>query len=105
MITTLGHEGVLLVAPDGVTHVPSVQVAAVDTSGASDAFVGSFAHFFAGGAAVKRAMHWTVRYAAHSVTARGAQRSFADIAMFPAFCASVQGGVPRRRTCPLAIEI
>ena len=94
VITTLGHEGALLVSPDGVTHVPSVPVEAVDTTGAGDAFIGSFAHFLAGGADVKRAMHWAVRYAAHSVTMRGAQKSYGDLAAFRAFCATVPGGVP-----------
>ncbi|HTV79255.1 MAG TPA: ribokinase [Steroidobacteraceae bacterium] len=94
VITTLGHEGALLVAPDGVTHVPSVPVAAVDTTGAGDAFIGSFAHFLAGGAEVKQALHWAVRYAALSVTARGAQRSYGDLAAFLAFCATVPGGRP-----------
>ena len=94
VITTLGDDGALLVAPDGVTHIPSVPVAAVDTTGAGDAFNGSFAHFLAGGADVKQALHWAVRYAAHSVTARGAQRSYGDMAAFRAFCATVPGGVP-----------
>jgi len=94
VITTLGHEGALLVAPDGVTLVPSVPVAAVDTTGAGDAFIGSFAHFLAGGADVNQALHWAVRYAAHSVTARGAQRSYGDMAAFRTFCATVPGGVP-----------
>jgi ribokinase len=94
VIATLGHEGALLVAPDGVTHVPSVQVAAVDTTGAGDAFIGSFAHFLAGGANVKRALHWAVRYAAYTVTRRGAQSSYGDMTAFRAFCATVPGGVP-----------
>jgi ribokinase len=94
VIATLGHDGVLLVAPDGVTHVPSVQVTPVDTTGAGDAFIGSFAHFLAGGAEVKRALHWAVRYAAHSVTGRGTQKSYGDMAAFRAFCATVPGGVP-----------
>jgi len=94
VITTLGHDGALLVAADGVSHIPSVPVAAVDTTGAGDAFIGSFAHFLAGSADVKQALQWAVRYAAHSVTARGAQRSYGDMAAFRAFCATVPGGVP-----------
>jgi ribokinase len=94
VITTLGHDGALLVMPDGVMHAPSVPVAAVDTTGAGDAFIGSFAHFLAGGEGVKQALHWAVRYAAHSVTAHGAQRSYGDIGAFRAFCATVPGGVP-----------
>jgi ribokinase len=94
VITTLGREGAMMVTPDGVIHVPSVPVAAVDTTGAGDAFIGSFAHFLAGGEDVSQAMHWAVRYAAHSVTARGAQRSYGDIEALRAFCATVPGGVP-----------
>jgi ribokinase len=94
VIATLGHEGVLLVMPDAATHVPTVAVTPVDTTGAGDAFIGSFAHFLAGGSDVTQALHWAVRYAAHSVTARGAQKSYGDMAAFRAFCATVPGGVP-----------
>lgn len=94
-IATLGHDGVLLVTPDGATHVPAVQVKPVDTTGAGDAFIGSFAHFLASGADVKQALHWAVRYAAHSVTGRGTQKSYGDMATFRAFCATVPGGVPQ----------
>ena len=94
VIATLGHDGVLLVTPEGATHVPTVEVEPVDTTGAGDAFIGSFAHFLAGGADVKQALHWAVRYAAHSVIGRGTQRSYGDMAAFRAFCATVPGGVP-----------
>ncbi len=94
VIATLGHDGVLLVTPDGATHVPTVAVTPVDTTGAGDAFIGSFAHFLAGGFDVKQALHWAVRYAAHSVTGRGTQKSYGDMAAFRAFCATVPGGVP-----------
>jgi ribokinase len=94
VIATLGHDGVLLVTPQGATHVPTVDVTPVDTTGAGDAFIGSFAHFLGGGADVARALHWAVRYAAHSVTGRGTQHSYADMATFRAFCATVPGGVP-----------
>jgi ribokinase len=94
VIATLGHDGVLLVTPEGATHVPTVTVTPVDTTGAGDAFIGSFSHFLAGGAEVKQALHWAVRYAAHSVTGRGTQKSYADMAAFRAFCATVPGGLP-----------
>jgi ribokinase len=94
VIATLGHEGVYLVTADEATHVPSVEVTPVDTTGAGDAFIGSFAHFLAGGSDVSQALHWAVRYAAHSVTARGTQKSYGDMAAFRAFCATVPGGVP-----------
>lgn len=94
VIATLGHDGVLLVTPEGATQVPTVRVTPVDTTGAGDAFIGSFAHFLAGGSEVAQALHWAVRYAAHSVTGRGTQKSYGDMAAFQAFCATVPGGVP-----------
>lgn len=94
VIATLGHDGVLLVTAQGATHVPTVDVTPVDTTGAGDAFIGSFAHFLASGQEVAQALHWAVRYAAHSVTGHGTQKSYADMATFKAFCATVPGGVP-----------
>jgi ribokinase len=94
VIATLGADGVLLVTAEGATHVPTVPVAPVDTTGAGDAFIGSFSHFLADGSKIERALHWAVRYAAHSVTSRGAQNSYGDMAAFRAFCATVPGGVP-----------
>jgi ribokinase len=94
VIATLGHDGVLLVTPQGATHVPTVTVTPVDTTGAGDAFIGSFAHFLAGGSDVAQALHWAVRYAAHSVTGRGTQKSYGDMAAFRAFCTTVPGGLP-----------
>jgi ribokinase len=94
VIVTLGPDGVLLVTADGAAHVPSVPVTPVDTTGAGDAFIGSFAHFLAGGDDVRQALHWAVRYAAHSVTGRGTQKSYADLAAFRAFCASRGEALP-----------
>jgi ribokinase len=94
VIATLGHEGVLLVTPEGTTHVPTVEVAPADTTGAGDAFIGSFAHFLAAGSDVRAALHWAVRYAADSVTRPGAQKSYGTMEAFRAFCATVPGGVP-----------
>jgi ribokinase len=94
VIATMGADGVLLVTQQGAAHVPAVPVQPVDTTGAGDAFIGSFAHFLAGGSEVAEALHWAVRYAAHSVTGRGTQGSYGDMAAFRAFCAAVPGGVP-----------
>ena len=43
---TLGPEGALVAAGDGVVHVPGFAVTAVDTTGAGDAFWGGFLHRF-----------------------------------------------------------
>ena len=66
----------------------------LDTTGAGDAFIGSFAHFYALSGDVAEALHWAVRYAALSVTRRGTQKSYADAAAFREFCAGIAGGVP-----------
>jgi ribokinase len=62
---------------------------AVDTTGAGDAFIGSFARYFAAGLGVDVALDKATRYAADSVTKRGAQKSFAAEAEFEAFCAQL----------------
>ncbi len=86
VIVTLGADGALVVTPDGQEHVPGVAVAPVDTTGAGDAFIGGFAHFYALSGKVIEAADRAVRYAALSTTRRGAQASYADAAEFQAFC-------------------
>ncbi len=94
VIATLGGDGILLVTPAGATHLAAIPVQPVDTTGAGDAFIGSFAHFYGRSHDVAGALHWAVRYAAMSVTRRGTQKSYADAAEFRAFCAGIPGGVP-----------
>ena len=87
VIVTLGADGALLVDRNGTLHIPSVPVTAVDTTGAGDAFIGAFAHGVATlGLDHPSALARAAAYAAHSVTARGAQSSFADAATFKMFC-------------------
>ena len=94
VIATLGSDGVLLVTREGAQHVQAVKVQPVDTTGAGDAFIGSFAHFYTRGHDVTDALHWAVRYAAQSVTQRGTQKSYADAAGFRTFCAGIGDGAP-----------
>jgi ribokinase len=49
VIVTLGSRGALLTTPTEARKIEPVPVKAVDTTGAGDAFVGSFARFFADG--------------------------------------------------------
>ena len=93
VIVTLGARGALLATPTGVTLVPPVRVAAVDATGAGDAFVGGFARYFAAGLGLEAALAKAVRYAADSVTRRGAQKSYASEAEFDAFCARLAAAV------------
>jgi ribokinase len=87
VIVTLGSRGALLTTPAGARRIEPVAVDPVDTTGAGDAFVGSFARFFAEGLALEDALAYAARYGADSVTRRGTQKSYASMDQFKAFCA------------------
>jgi ribokinase len=89
IIVTLGGDGALLVTPTGVHHVPAVHVKPVDTTGAGDAFIGSFAHYYAASHDLTASLEQAVRYAAHSITRPGTQKSYANAEEFRAFRATL----------------
>lgn len=76
VIVTMGADGALLVTQHRVAHVEAPTVQAVDTTGAGDAFIGCFAQTLATTGDADRAVARAVRYAALSVTRRGAQSSY-----------------------------
>ena len=76
VIVTLGPRGVLVVGPEGRTHVPGVPVPAVDTTGAGDAFCGAVVTFLAEGLPMVEAARRANAVAAVSVTRAGTQASF-----------------------------
>ena len=79
LIVTLGAHGAALVGADGtVTRVPARAVAAIDTSGAGDAFVGAFAVGIALGWREIDALALGLACASDSVTRAGTQASFPD---------------------------
>lgn len=82
VIVTLGAEGVMFVDPERSVHLPTVSVDVHDTTGAGDAFVGSFARYYVRDRNIDTALHNAVRYAADSVTRLGTQSSYADLAAF-----------------------
>jgi ribokinase len=90
VIVTLGGRGALLAAPERVRRIAPVKVQAVDSTGAGDAFIGSFARYFAAGLSLDDALAKATCYAADSVTKRGAQKSFATESEFEAFCARLE---------------
>ncbi len=92
VVVTLGARGSLVAAPGGLERIPPVRVEAIDTTGAGDAFIGSFARYFAAGLGLEAALGRATRYAADSVTKRGAQKSFATEAEFEAVCARAAQG-------------
>jgi ribokinase len=88
VIITLGANGSLLAGRDGCEHVPPFAVTGVDTSGAGDAFIGSFAVFLSEGVPEKDAVRRANLYAALSTTGVGTQKSFYDRAHFDVELAS-----------------
>ncbi len=77
VVITLGSRGVLVVEGD---HEPkwiaAEKVEAVDTTGAGDAFVGSFAYFYATGRSVVDSARRATAIATRSVLKPGTQSSF-----------------------------
>jgi ribokinase len=76
VLITLGARGALLADSAGYIHVPPFPVTAVDTTGAGDAFIGSFSVFLAEGIPERDAVTRASLYAAWSTTRIGAQKSF-----------------------------
>jgi ribokinase len=73
VVVTLGADGALVVEGADVTHVPAIEVEAVDATGAGDAFCGALADGLARGSSLTEAAGWAVRVAGISTTRRGAQ--------------------------------
>ena len=89
IIVTLGARGARLVTADRFASIEPVRVTPVDTTGAGDAFIGSFAHFLAATGDTEEALNRAARYAAYSVGRRGTQKSYASAAEFERFCKEV----------------
>lgn len=78
-IVTLGNKGAVYISPEGnLDRVSAPVVTAVDTTGAGDAFVGSFAYSLASGNDPIAAMNFAIKIASLSVTRKGAQSSYPD---------------------------
>ena len=78
-IVTLGSQGAVYIsAARQLTKVSAPQVTALDTTGAGDAFVGTFAFCLANGQDPISAIRLGVNVATLSVTRKGAQSSYPD---------------------------
>src|ERR1700741_3044732 len=84
VIITLGGNGSLLASRDGSEHVAPFAVKSVDSTGAGDAFIGSFAVFLGEGVPEKEAVRRANLYAGLSTTGVGTQKSFYDRSRFDA---------------------
>ena len=84
VIVTLGANGSLLAGHEGMEHIPAFQVKSVDSTGAGDAFIGSFAVFLGEGLPERDAVRRANLYAGLSTTGVGTQKSFYDRARYDA---------------------
>jgi ribokinase len=82
VIITLGSNGSLLADREGMEHVPAFSMKTVDSTGAGDAFIGSFATFLGEGVPEREAVRQANLYAGLSTTKPGTQKSFCDRANF-----------------------
>jgi ribokinase len=84
VIITLGANGSLLASREGTEHIAPFTVQSVDSTGAGDAFIGSFAVFLGEGVSEREAVLRANLYAALSTTGVGTQKSFYDRVRFDA---------------------
>ncbi|MET8582404.1 ribokinase [Streptomyces collinus] len=80
VVVTLGAAGALVCDGSGVSRVPAPKVAAVDTTGAGDAFTAALAVGLGSGASLADAAAHAARVGAVAVTRRGAQESYPTLA-------------------------
>ena len=84
VIVTLGANGSLLAGSGISEHAPPFPVKSIDSTGAGDAFIGSFAVFLAEGFPETEAVRRANLYAAMSTTGVGTQKSFYKRELFDA---------------------
>ncbi len=78
VVITLGANGAVYASGNDRDHVPAFAVNAVDTSGAGDAFIGSFGFFLASGLDERQSIARANLYAALSTLRRGTRSAFAS---------------------------
>lgn len=76
VIVTMGGKGALLANKAVVKIIPSQRVNVIDTTGAGDAFIGSFAHYYTQGQDIEKALYNANIYASLTITKRGTQKSY-----------------------------
>jgi ribokinase len=84
IIITLGSNGSLLAGREGMEHIPAFTVKSLDSTGAGDAFIGSFAVFLGEGLPEREAVRRANLYAGLSTTGVGTQKSFYNRARYDA---------------------
>ncbi len=82
VVVTLGKNGVVFAGAEGAWYWPAQKARVVDTTGAGDAFVGSFAQAIAAGLEMRQAIGRATLYAALSTEQLGAQAAYLEAAAF-----------------------
>lgn len=90
VIVTLGSRGARLITAEKSTMIEPVKVKPKDTTGAGDAFIGSFARFYVETRKLEASLKKAALYAADSITRPGTQKSYATTAEFEAFIAATR---------------
>ena len=80
VVVTMGGSGALLVDEAGAVQIPAVEVAAVDPTGAGDAFTAALAVSLANGLELREAARRASVVAAITVTRLGTQTAFPSLA-------------------------
>ncbi|MEP7453274.1 ribokinase [Phyllobacterium sp. SB3] len=88
VIVTLGSRGARLITKDQSTLIEPVKVKPKDTTGAGDAFIGSFAQFYVETGKLEASLKKAAIYAADSITRPGTQKSYATAEVFEQFLAT-----------------
>ena len=78
LLVTYGEQGVLYVEDDEIIKFKAPKVDAIDTTGAGDAFVGSFVYGLSKDLKVNDAINLAIDKASLSVTKRGTQSSYSS---------------------------
>ena len=79
VIATMGGNGSLFVSRQDVVPVPPIDIQPVDTTGAGDAFIGSFAACFGDSGDIVESMKTASRFSGLSTTKSGTQKSFPSL--------------------------
>lgn len=90
VLITLGSRGSMWVTNENCVFVPSIKVEAVDTTGAGDSYLGSFAALYVESNDVVAAMKGATAYAALGVQNKGTQTSYPTRERYEKFVRSLE---------------
>lgn len=89
LVVTLGEKGAIWLDGKQVHHIKPYKVDAIDTSGAGDAFIGCFSHYFVQTRDIYDSLVMASAFSACSVTGQGTQISYPSKEEFEKFKGSL----------------